>query len=340
MDFMLDVGSFGLKVLMVAVALGAILVVVISLLRRGSRTMGHIAITHLGHHYDHIKETLQRAVLTKKEWKKARNQAKKERELAIGTDPVRRVYVLEFDGDIVATQVAALREQVSAVLSVANPEDEIVLEMESSGGMVHHYGLAAAQLVRLREAGIPLTVCVDRVAASGGYMMACIGDRILAAPFAVLGSIGVLIMMPNLNRFLKKHDIDFVELTAGQYKQTLSPLGEMTKPGLQKTREELEETHSLFKEFVARYRPGLDVEQVSTGETWYGTRALELGMVDEIRTSDDYLMSRREAGIDIYRIDYEYPKSMREKVAGTIAMSLDRLVMRWWSRVMDSSKTR
>ena len=112
---------------------------------------------------------------------------------------------------------------------------------------------------------IGMNATFDKVAASGGYMMACIGDRILSAPFAVLGSIGVVAQIPNLHRLLKKHDVDYEVLTAGEYKRTLTVFGENTDKGRQKFQEDLELTHVLFKDFVSRYRPQLDIDQVLGG---------------------------------------------------------------------------
>jgi serine protease SohB len=203
------------------------------------------------------------------------------------------VFVLGFHGDIRAHAVRNLREEISALLTLAEPEDSVVVRLESSGGMVHAYGLAAAQLTRIRERGIPLTVCVDKVAASGGYLMACVADRIVAAPFAMVGSIGVLAQIPNFHRLLKKHDIDYELLTAGQYKRTLTVFGRNTDTARQKFAEELEDTHALFREFVQRYRPGLDVAAVATGEVWFGERAQGLGLVDTLGTSDALLQDAR-----------------------------------------------
>lgn len=204
------------------------------------------------------------------------------------------MFVLDFDGDIKASAVKHLREEISAIISTANKGDEVVLRLESGGGMVHGYGLAAAQLVRLKEAGLTLTVCVDKIAASGGYMMACVADKILAAPFAVVGSIGVVSQMPNFNKWLKKHDIDYEMFTAGEYKRTVTMFGENDEEDRAKYKEELEQTHELFKHFVTTYRPQLDLSKVANGDHWYGEDALKLNLVDELSTSDAYLLKQME----------------------------------------------
>ena len=212
--------------------------------------------------------------------------------------------MIDFKGDIRATEVTSLREEITAILTVATTGDEVLVKLESAGGTVHGYGLAASQLKRIRDKGIHLTIAVDKVAASGGYMMACVAHKIIAAPFAIIGSVGVLAQMPNFNRLLKKHDIDFEEITAGKYKRTLTLFGENTDEDREKMREELADIHLLFKEFIHENRSQVDVEKIATGEHWHGKRALELKLVDELRTSDDYLSSSVNTA-DIFEIDYE-----------------------------------
>ena len=243
-----------------------------------------------------------------------------------------KIYVLDFKGDTAASAVEQLREEITLVLATAKAgRDRVVLRLESPGGMVHGYGLAASQLQRLRDKQIPLTVAVDKVAASGGYMMACVANRIVSAPFAILGSIGVVAQIPNINRFLKNKDIDIELHTAGQYKRTLTMLGENTEEGREKFREELNETHQLFKDFVKRMRPSLDIEQVATGEHWYGQQAVEKGLVDEINTSDEVILSLME-GREVVNVRYMQRKRLIDRFTGSAAESADRLLLRWWQR--------
>ncbi|MFC6672420.1 protease SohB [Marinobacterium aestuariivivens] len=264
---------------------------------------------------------------------KARRKALKKGEAADKAQ--RRVFVLDFDGDIAASEVDPLREEISAILTVATPDDEVVLRLESAGGLVHAYGLAASQLERIRSHSIPLTVCVDKVAASGGYMMACLADRLLAAPFAVLGSIGVVAQLPNFHKLLKKHDIEFEVLTAGEFKRTLTMFGENTDKGREKFIEELEDTHELFKGFVSSYRPQVDIDKVATGEIWFGKRALDEKLIDEVSTSDDYLMqASRDA--DVFCVRYEVKKSLQERLSDFTVSAGDRLMVRWWNRLYRS----
>jgi serine protease SohB len=231
------------------------------------------------------------------------------------------VFVLNFHGDIRASALASLREEVTAVLTVAQPEDEVMLRLESSGGLVHAYGLAAAQLLRIRDRRLKLTVAVDKVAASGGYLMACVADRIIAAPFAILGSIGVIAQLPNFNRLLKKHDIDYEQFMAGEYKRTVTLFGENTDKGRHKFQEEIEATHALFKDFVRNHRPQLDLDQVATGEYWYGTRALEHRLADELRTSDDYLLDA-SAGAEVYEVTYTGKKPWLARLLAHAAQAM------------------
>ncbi|WP_313597052.1 protease SohB [Psychrobacter sanguinis] len=258
-----------------------------------------LKVVHLNKSQDQRRKSLIEAMEDKnavKQFQKAlaKKAKQKLKEKGKSKQKEKRLFVLDFDGDIKASAVKHLREEISAIISTANKGDEVVLRLESGGGMVHGYGLAAAQLVRLKEAGLTLTVCVDKIAASGGYMMACVADKILAAPFAVVGSIGVVSQMPNFNKWLKKHDIDYEMFTAGEYKRTVTMFGENDDEDRAKYKEELEQTHELFKHFVTTYRPQLDLSKVANGDHWYGEDALKLKLVDELSTSDAYLLKQME----------------------------------------------
>ena len=258
-----------------------------------------LKVVHLNKGQDQRRKSLIEAMEDKnavKQFQKAlaKKAKQKLKEKGKSKQKEKRLFVLDFDGDIKASAVKHLREEISAIISTANKGDEVVLRLESGGGMVHGYGLAAAQLVRLKEAGLTLTVCVDKIAASGGYMMACVADKILAAPFAVVGSIGVVSQMPNFNKWLKKHDIDYEMFTAGEYKRTVTMFGENDDEDRAKYKEELEQTHELFKHFVTTYRPQLDLSKVANGDHWYGEDALKLNLVDELSTSDAYLLKQME----------------------------------------------
>jgi len=287
-----------------------------------------------------LDESLQKAE-EKKLHKAKKKQAKADKkaqktESDTDTSTKKRVFVLTFDGNISASAVSHLREEVTAVLTQAKANDEVLVKLESAGGMVHSYGLASSQLDRLRKAQIPLTVAVDKVAASGGYMMACVADRILAAPFAIIGSIGVVAQMPNFNRVLKKHDVDYELLTAGEHKRTLTMFGENTDKGREKFIEELEETHQLFKDYVSERRPQVDIEKIATGEIWYGSKALEMALVDDIQTSDEYLVECIQQA-QVYEVAYVQKKKLHQRLGIAAEESADRLLLKWWGRLTQNS---
>jgi len=319
-NFISDYGMFlaklGTVVILVLFAAG---VVFYLFMRARSGTEEHLEVKNLNRKYEQLQLTLNSAMLPRGRFRQVLKQHKaqqKARDKRAGGDPGRqRMYVLRFRGDIRASHVSSLREEISALLTVAEDGDEVLVALDSSGGTVHGYGLAASQLKRIRDHGLKLTVAVDKVAASGGYMMACVANHIIAAPFAIIGSIGVLAQIPNFNRFLKKHNIDFEQLSAGEYKRTLTLFGENTDAGREKMQQELDETHVLFKQFVKDNRPGVDIDKIATGEHWYGRRALDMGLVDELRTSDDYISAAAEKA-DVYELEYVRKKPLMEKLFG------------------------
>jgi len=318
-DFILNFSLFFLKALTIVVAIIAVVLTIVSV-SKGDGSQHGLKIEKLNDKYREMADKLRQSILSKKEWgeyekaqKKALKKAEKE-----GHENDKRIYVLDFKGDMRASGVESLREEVTALISVATPEDEIVVCLENSGGVVHDHGLGASQLERIRSRNIPLTVIVDKVAASGGYLMASIANRIIAAPFAIVGSIGVLAQMPNFNRFLEERGIDFEQVTAGKYKRTLTMFGKNTEADREKTREDLEEVHTLFKGAVVEYRPDLDIEKVATGEYWYGKRAKELGLVDELGSSDDYLMRMADTA-QIYAVTYKGREGLIQKLQASFA---------------------
>jgi len=292
MAFWLDIADFALKALLIVIAIGAVALIV-ALTARGEREeSSEIEVKSLDERYDADEAQLRRAVLDKKERKAFLKSLKARKKEA---KPDKRLYVLRFKGDITASSVGRLGREIDTVLSVARPGlDEVVTRLDSPGGTVTGYGLAAAELRRFVSAKIPLTVCVDQVAASGGYMMACVADRILAAPFALVGSIGVIAQVPNVNRLLKKNDIDFEEITAGEFKRTVSVFGEITDAGREHFRAKLDSTHDAFKRFVLASRPKVDIEKLGNGDVWLASEAVALGLVDELSTADDYLFRARQ----------------------------------------------
>jgi serine protease SohB len=340
--------EYGLFLAQAVTFAAAILIVIAGIVALGQRQKaeqqeGHIEVRDVNEKYRNIGHHIQQMVvepeLLKSEKKaekkadKARAKAAKKKRGKVEGDEERRkrLYVLDFDGDLKASATDNLREEISAVLPQVLAGDELLVRVESPGGLVHGYGLAASQLQRIRDADVPLTIAVDKVAASGGYMMACVANRIIAAPFAVIGSIGVLAQLPNFHRLLKKHDIDFELFTAGEYKRTVTMFGENTDKGREKFAEELEETHTLFKEFVSTNRPALDIAKVATGEIWYGRKALEVGLVDELQTSDAFVQGRL-ADWDVFEVRFVHKKNWQEKLGLAAEGALEKAFLRIWQK--------
>mgnify|MGYP006187747441 CR=1 FL=1 len=323
MEFLYEYGLFLAKTATLVLAIGLVIGLVAgAAAAKNKAKKGQLQFTDLTKHYQSMAEEMQQHLLEKKQfkqWQKAQR--------AVKPDHRAKLFVLDFNGSLDARETESLREEVTAILAVAQKEDEVLLRLESGGGVVHGYGLAASQLDRLRQQGIKLTVAVDKVAASGGYMMACVANKIYAAPFAIVGSIGVVAQLPNFNRLLKKHEIDYEQHTAGDFKRTLTVFGENTDEGRQKFQQELEETHELFKAFVTKYRPQLDLAKVATGEHWYGQQAIELGLIDAISTSDDVLM-QLAGERTVYKLRYQVRKKLADKIAHGASLSVNAIFNR------------
>ncbi len=326
MDYLYQYGLFLGETITVTLAVIVVVATVVATAAKGrSRGRERLEVTKLNEHYRELEETIKDQFLDKQSAKRLNKQHKKELkvERKQGSAERKKLYILRFKGDMQASGVDELREEVTAVLTVARETDEVLVCLESPGGMVHAYGLAASQLSRIRDRGIPLTVAVDQVAASGGYLMACVANRIVSAPFAIIGSIGVVAQLPNLHRFLKKHDIDYELLTAGEYKRTLTVFGENTPEGRKKAQEELETTHRLFKDFIGRYRPQVSLDDVATGEYWLGEQAFQLRLVDTLKTSDDYLMEQHRDA-DLLEIRYHRKRPLTKRLSLAFESALNR----------------
>ncbi len=293
-----------------------------------------IRISHLNERINEQRKRIAQTTASKFELLQLNQQFSKEARARKKNN--QKIYILDFKGDIQASAVENLREEITLILATAKAgKDRVVVRLESPGGAVHGYGLAAAQLVRLRDAGFNLTICVDKVAASGGYMMACIANEIVSAPFAVVGSIGVVAQVPNFNRVLKEHHVDFELYTAGQFKRTVTMFGENTEEGKAKFEEELQQTHVLFKHFIEKYRPQLNVEKVATGEHWYGQDAKGLNLVDQLKTSDEYILGLL-AQHDVYVIQTRRKPTLGEKLGLHAAQMADTLIPSVLNKVIDS----
>ena len=337
-DILTGYGIFVLEILTILLVILVIVSLIISHRQNNKVKVGELEIKDLLEEFDSQvrvlrdfnfseEELKQQAKAEKKaEKQKAKKRKEKLKKGEILDDEKKScVYVLDFHGDISASETTALREEISAILNVAKPEDEVLLRLESPGGIVHDYGFAASQLARLKQKGIKLTIAVDKVAASGGYMMACIADKIVSAPFAIIGSIGVVAQIPNIHRLLKKYDVDVDVMTAGEFKRTVTMLGENTEKGKQKFQQELEEIHQLFKQFVLQNRPHLDIDKIATGEHWFGTQALELKLVDEITTSDDLILDKMKEK-RVLAVKYRLKKSLIKKLGRQAEESLANII--------------
>lgn len=332
--FFAEYGMFLLKVATVVIAI----IVVIGFAAASSRkgTADGLEVESINKKHKNLAGSLQKAVLNKAEQKqeaKAEKKRAKQADKESSTRP--RTFVIDFKGDLKASAVPSLREEVSAVLEVAKDDDDVIVRLENYGGVVHEHGLAASQLSRIRDHGIDLTVCVDKVAASGGYLMACVASKIYAAPFAILGSIGVLAQIPNFNRLLDSHGVDFEQVTAGKYKRTVTMFGENTDEDRAKLKEELEDVHALFKSAVSRYRPQLDLEKVATGEHWYGSRALDLGLADEIKTSDE-VVAELVGDRELYQVAFKVKQPLPKRLMANIDSTLEKVDAAGWRRRFES----
>jgi len=332
--FFAEYGLFLLKAVTIVAAIVVVIVVAASAGRKA--THEGLEVESLNKKYRKIANTLRDAVSTKDEQKKAAKERKKQDKAESKDPPHRpRSFVIDFKGDLKASASDELREEVSAILDVAGEEDEVIVRLENHGGMVHEHGFAASQLSRIRDRRIPLVVCVDKVAASGGYLMACVASKIYAAPFAIIGSIGVIAQLPNFNRLLDSHGVDFEQVTAGKYKRTVTMFGKNTDEDRAKLKEELEDVHVLFKEAIAKYRPELDLDKVATGEHWFGTRALDLGLADELRTSDE-LLSEKAKDRDLYLVEYKIKQTLQKRLMGNVDGAIEKARDAGWQRKVES----
>ena len=341
-DILTGYDIFILEILTILLVIAAIVAMIISAKQRNATHHGELVVTDLSEEFKETVKHLRDFQISEEELKqaeKAEKKAKKQEAKALkeklknGEKETHKpcVYVLDFKGDISASETTALREEISAIINVAKADDEVLLRLESPGGVVHGYGLAASQLARLKPKGIKLTVAVDKVAASGGYMMACVADKIVSAPFAIIGSIGVVAQIPNIHRLLKKHDVDVDVMTAGEFKRTVTVLGENTEKGKQKFQQELEETHQLFKQFVSQNRPCIDIDKIATGEHWFGQQAIDLKLVDEISTSDDLILEKMKEK-HVVSVKYRLKKSLIKKLGRQAEESAVNIIHRYTTK--------
>ncbi len=333
--FLADYGLFLLKTITIVAAIVVIIAAAAAANRKAAQQEG-LEVEHLNKKYQKMAAGLRKMVMRRDAWKaEAKEEKARQKAEAKSSTERPRSFVIDFKGDLKASAVASLREEVSAVLDVATDADQVIVRLDNHGGVVHEHGLAASQLVRIRERGVPLVVVVDKVAASGGYLMACVADRIYAAPFAILGSIGVIAQLPNFNRLLDTHGVDFEQITAGDYKRNVTMFGKNTDEDRARLKDQLEDVHRLFKDAVSRYRPDLDLDKVATGEHWYGNHALELGLADEIKTSDE-LLAELVPDHDLYRVSYRIKQPLQKRLMSGVDGILERVDASGWRRRFES----
>lgn len=337
MEFLLEYGLFVAKLATIVIIVFCFFAAIAGIIASKSQledSQAKVKINHLNHHMKNIENQLKSRILPVKQWKKLAKQDKKQTKKDKKKFDRSIVYVMSFVGDMQASNIKHLSDTVSAIVSVAKPNQEVVIKLESSGGYVHSYGLAAAQLLRLREHKLKLTVCVDKVAASGGYLMAAMANKICAAPFAILGSIGVVGMVPNISKLLQKSNIDVEYHTSGEYKRTLTVVGKNDAKGRKKFKEDLQQTHKLFKDTIKQYRPSLSIPQVATGEVWYGINAQKKKLIDDIITSDEYLL-RLSKKSDLYEVSVKPKKRFAARMSKAGEETANSIFNRLFSRILE-----
>jgi serine protease SohB len=285
---------------------------------------GKLTFEYLNEKRSRLIHELKKLIIAKEDGRKKAKEYEKSKKSQLNPIGKGRTFVLNFNGNVKAEEVEKLREEITAILTVAQKVDEVVVELNSPGGTVNGYGFASAQLQRIKDAGLKLTILVDQVAASGGYMMAVVGDRIIASPFAYIGSIGVVAEFPNFNRVLKKYGVDYKTYTAGESKRTVTQFGEVTRAGEKKFKDSLKRIHDLFKKHVKENRPKVDIKKIATGEHWTAQEALKMNLVDEIRTSDDYIVERISKS-HVYRVSYEKSKTQKNLIPSFAEASINAI---------------
>ena len=322
-------GLFLLKTLTVVISI--IVILSFALSSKKSKSEGNLVVTNVNEELDNLENNIKKNILNKKDFKNFIKDKKKNNKIA-----EKKLFILDFKGNIKASEIVSLRREISGILLSYKKGDEVILRLENSGGTVHEHGLAASQLKRIKDKKIPLTICVDKVAASGGYMMACVANKIVSSPFAIIGSIGVLAQVPNFNKLLKNKGIDFEQHTAGNYKRTVTMFGKNTEKDRKKLGEQLEDIHLLFKDFIVSQRKNIDIEKVATGEYWYGKSALKLNLIDEIMTSDEYILSIKDK-FNIFHIKYKPVTSFADKISKVSSNIVNKLFYKFAQKNYDSS---
>ena len=332
MEILADYLVFLLKVFTIVLAITIPLLLIIGSSKGKSQPRGKLSITNLSDKFEEMGNAVKGSLMTPKELKKFNKDLSKEKKKKDKDQTEDSIFVLNFKGDIQASEVEKLKQEVNAILLSETDCREVVIRVESGGGSAYAYGLCAAELKRLVDNKIYLTVCIDKVAASGGYLMSCVASKIIAAPWAIVGSIGVIAQLPNFHRLLKKNSIDFEMHTAGAFKRTLTTLGENTEEGREKFKSDLEDLHLIFKNFVKEQRPDVDTDIVATGEVWQGEDAVRVGLVDSLETSDNYLVGLSK-GAKLFELEFVEKKNLTERFAFSMQLILEKSLMKFYDLI-------
>ena len=331
MEILADYLVFLLKVFTIALAITVPLLLIIGSSKGKTQAKGKLAITNLSEKFEDMGNAVRSSNMNPKELKKFYKDINKSKKKKTDENEP-SIFVLNFNGDIQASEVEKLKYEINAILLSESECKEVVVKVESGGGSAYAYGLCAAELKRLVDNDISLTVCIDKVAASGGYLMSCVATKIIAAPWAIVGSIGVIAQLPNFHRLLKKNLIDFELHTAGEFKRTLTTLGENTEDGREKFKADLEDLHVIFKDFVKEQRPEVDTAIVATGEVWQGEEAVRVGLVDSLETSDNYLVNLSKDAT-LFEIEYIEKKNLSERFAFSMQLILEKSVIKFYDLI-------
>ncbi len=248
--------------------------------------------------------------------------------------PPPRLAVLRFQGlrDLNASGDQRLSEAIDEVLVNRDHFEEAVVIIDSPGGTTHGYGHAYALLERLSASGLKVTACIDRIGASGGYLMALPADRILAGPFAIVGSVGVVAGIPNVKRLLEEKGVSYRLFVAGDKKRVVHFADDDGPEVREYMDEKLAGIHTQFLQAVEKHRGDrVKLDEVRSGDHWSAEESVEkgLGLVDELQTSAEYLLERNR---EVALVMIERRVDITERFAGYLAARLSARVASLFTR--------
>lgn len=213
--------------------------------------------------------------------------------------------------------------RIQSELRLAAEDDRVkalVLRINSPGGGATASDQIYSEIVRFkRERNIPVITALGDLAASGGYYVACAGDRIVAHPTTVTGSIGVILLNLNLEGLLGKVGVRNETYKAGSHKDLLSPFRGATPEERRIIQAVLDTMHARFISVVRESRPGLDparVPELTDGRIFDAPQAVATGLVDEIGDLRQAIrLAERAAGLEGARVVmYHRSSESRENI--------------------------